>query len=197
MRRIQRSDLMLMHGCGSDCANDGSGEGFGSGMRAVNGQSRSGVFDLDRGESSRRRFKRRARQPAPRSAAPSRCRRDPALLSGSATTVGRPLSICSRMRMSSGNSASRSTPYCCAMRRPPPAPKMCSSWPQFEQTCVLMFSTMPSTGTSTFWNIRSPFRASSSAMSCGVVTMTAPLTGTRCDRVSCVSPVPGGMSTIR
>ena len=36
---------------------------------------------------------------------------------------------------------------------PPPAPKICSSWPQFEHTWVAMFSTMPSTGTSTFWNI--------------------------------------------
>ena len=34
-----------------------------------------------------------------------------------------------------------------AMRAPPPAPKMCSAWPQFEQMCTLMFSTMPSTGT--------------------------------------------------
>lgn len=30
-----------------------------------------------------------------------------------------------------------------------------------------------------------------------VVTITAPVTGTFCDRVSCVSPVPGGMSTSR
>ena len=55
-----------------------------------------------------------------------------AVLSGSATTVGRPPSACSRMRMSSGSSASSSTPYCSAMRRPPPAPKMCSSWPQLR-----------------------------------------------------------------
>ena len=34
-------------------------------------------------------------------------------------------------------------------------------------------------------------------MSCGVVTITAPVSGTRCDRVSWMSPVPGGMSTIR
>ena len=63
--------------------------------------------------------------------------------------------------------------------------------------CRLMFSTTPSTGTCTFWNISSPLRASASAMSCGVVTMTAPLTGTRCASVSWMSPVPGGMSTIR
>ena len=60
-----------------------------------------------------------------------------------------------------------------------------------------MFSTMPSTGTLTFSNILSALRASSSAMSCGVVTITAPLTGTRCESVSWMSPVPGGMSTIR
>jgi hypothetical protein len=60
-----------------------------------------------------------------------------------------------------------------------------------------MFSMTPSTGTDTLRNICRPRRASASAMSCGVVTMTAPLTGTRWDSVSCMSPVPGGMSTIR
>ncbi len=60
-----------------------------------------------------------------------------------------------------------------------------------------MFSMMPSTGTETFWNIASPLRASSVAMFCGVVTITAPLTGTCCDSDSWMSPVPGGMSTIR
>jgi len=60
-----------------------------------------------------------------------------------------------------------------------------------------MFSTMPSTGTSTFSNIFKPRRASSSAISCGVVTMTAPETGIFCARVSWMSPVPGGRSTIR
>ncbi|MDR8834885.1 hypothetical protein FEQ02_05971 [Burkholderia pseudomultivorans] len=49
----------------------------------------------------------------------------------------------------------------------------------------------------TFSNIFRPFFASSSAMSCGVVTITAPVTGTRCASVSWMSPVPGGMSTIR
>ena len=34
-------------------------------------------------------------------------------------------------------------------------------------------------------------------MSCGVVTITAPVTGTRCASVSWMSPVPGGMSTTR
>ena len=62
---------------------------------------------------------------------------------------------------------------------------------------MLMFSTIPRTGTSTFWNIFSPLRASSSAMSWGVVTMTAPDTGTFCARVSWVSPVPGGRSMTR
>ena len=57
------------------------------------------------------------------------------------------------MRMSSGSAPSSATPYCSAMRAPPPLPKMGSSWPHFEQTCVPMFSTMPSTGTPTFWNI--------------------------------------------
>ena len=74
---------------------------------------------------------------------------------------------------------------------------MCSAWPHFEQMWMLMFSTMPTIGTPTFSNILSPLRASSSAMSCGVVTITAPVTGTFCDSVSWMSPVPGGMSTIR
>ena len=49
----------------------------------------------------------------------------------------------------------------------------------------------------TFSNIFKPFLASSSAMSCGVVTITAPVTGTFCESVSWMSPVPGGMSTTR
>ena len=38
--------------------------------------------------------------------------------------------------MSSGSAPSSGTPYCAAMRSPPPSPKMCSSCPQFEQTCM-------------------------------------------------------------
>ena len=72
-----------------------------------------------------------------------------------------------------------------------------SWWPHCEQTCRLMFSTTPSTGTLTLRNISMPFLASSSAMSCGVVTITAPLTGTFCASVNCTSPVPGGMSMKR
>ena len=60
-----------------------------------------------------------------------------------------------------------------------------------------MFSTMPRIGVPPFSNIFSPFLASSSAMSCGVVTITDPVTGIFCDSVRWMSPVPGGMSTIR
>ena len=49
----------------------------------------------------------------------------------------------------------------------------------------------------TFSNILRPLRASISAMSCGVVTITAPVTGTFCASVSWMSPVPGGRSTTR
>ena len=49
----------------------------------------------------------------------------------------------------------------------------------------------------TFSNILRPLRASMSAMSWGVVTITAPVTGTRCASVNWMSPVPGGRSTIR
>ena len=58
-----------------------------------------------------------------------------------------------------------------------------------------MFSTRPSTGTFTFSNMRTPRRASISATSCGVETITAPASGTRWLMVSWASPVPGGMST--
>ena len=59
-----------------------------------------------------------------------------------------------------------------------------------------MFSITPSTGMSTLRNMLRPLRASIRARSCGVDTMTAPASGTRCAMVSCTSPVPGGMSTI-
>ena len=68
---------------------------------------------------------------------------------------------------------------------------------QLLHTCTAMFSTMPRIGTPTFSNILMPFFASSSAMSWGVVTITAPVMGTRWESVSWMSPVPGGMSTIR
>ena len=58
-----------------------------------------------------------------------------------------------------------------------------------------MFSTMPRIGTLTWSNIAMPRRASISARSCGVETITAPASGTFWAIVSCVSPVPGGMST--
>ncbi|MNH35458.1 hypothetical protein D3C79_961440 [compost metagenome] len=60
-----------------------------------------------------------------------------------------------------------------------------------------MFSTMPSTGTCTFSNITIPLAASSKAISCGVVTTSAPVTGMFCDSVSWISPVPGGISSTR
>ena len=58
-----------------------------------------------------------------------------------------------------------------------------------------MFSTMPRIGTSTRLNMATPRRASISARSCGVETMTAPASGVACAMVSWASPVPGGMST--
>ena len=60
---------------------------------------------------------------------------------------------------------------------------------------VVIFSTIPSTGTLTRLNMEIPRRASMRARSCGVDTITAPLSGTCCAMVSCASPVPGGMST--
>ena len=54
---------------------------------------------------------------------------------------------------------------------------MCSACPQLEQMWIAMFSTMPRMGMPTFSNILRPLRASMRAMSCGVVTITAPVTG--------------------
>ena len=127
MRRIQLSDLMLI---------DSSPVGLAG-------------FSCLRPRSSETRCCDRARAaPAPRRCgAPSRSTAARAATSGAATTVGRPPSASSRMCASSGSSPSSRTPYSRAMRAPPPAPKMCSTCPQFEQTCTLMFSTMPSTGT--------------------------------------------------
>ena len=48
----------------------------------------------------------------------------------------------------------------------------------------------------TLRNMARPFRASISARSCGVDTITAPASGICWASVSCASPVPGGMSTI-
>jgi hypothetical protein len=60
-----------------------------------------------------------------------------------------------------------------------------------------MFSTMPRIGVCVCRNIMSPVTVSPSATACGVLTSTAPASGTDCTSVSCASPVPGGMSTRR
>ena len=56
-------------------------------------------------------------------------------------------------------------------------PKIWDSWPQWGQTKVAMFSTMPRIGISTRLNMETPRRASISARSWGVETMTAPASG--------------------
>ena len=53
----------------------------------------------------------------------------------------------------------------------------------------------PRIGARVFSNMAMPRPTSSSATSCGVVTMTPPVTGTCCTSVSGASPVPGGKST--
>ena len=55
-----------------------------------------------------------------------------------------------------------------------------------------MFSTTPRIGQCTWRNILTARVASSSATSCGVVTITAPSSETCCASVNCASPVPGG-----
>src|SRR5690606_200211 len=118
-------------------------------------------------------------------------------VSGADTTVGLPASDSARMRASSGSLPSSATPPSAASASPPPAPKIASSWPHWLHTCVAMFSTTPSTAMPTLANITRPLRASATASSCGVVTITAPATGTFCASVSCRSPVPGGRSNTR
>ena len=58
-----------------------------------------------------------------------------------------------------------------------------------------MFSTTPSTGTSSVRNISAALRASAAATRGGCVTTTAPDSTTACARLSGMSPVPGGRST--
>ena len=71
-----------------------------------------------------------------------------------------------------------------------------SCW-QVGQTKWLMFSIMPIGGMFSFWYIATARRVSASDTVCGVVTTTAPATGTVWLRLSATSPVPGGRSTIR
>src|SRR5881398_5205 len=54
-----------------------------------------------------------------------------------------------------------------------------------------MFSTTPSSGTLSFWNIPIALRTSSSATSWGVVTMTTPSSGMTCESESWASPGTG------
>ena len=58
-----------------------------------------------------------------------------------------------------------------------------------------MFSTMPSIGTFTAWNICAARFTSAIATCCGLETRMAPLTGKVCTKVIWMSPVPGGRST--
>ena len=60
-----------------------------------------------------------------------------------------------------------------------------------------MFSTIPSVGTLSLRYIPTARRLSDSDTACGVVTTTAPVTGTVSLRLRATSPVPGGMSTTR
>ncbi len=78
------------------------------------------------------------------------------------------------------------TPARAATRAPSPSPKT-----------PHMFSTTPSTGTSSVPNICAAFPASAPASRCGCVTTTAPESSTDCARLSGTSPVPGGRSTKR
>ena len=88
-------------------------------------------------------------------------------------------------------------PSSVASPSPPPRPNRSVSRPQPGQTKWLMFSMSPRTGALSFSYIFTARRVSASDTRCGVVTTTAPATGTDWLRLSATSPVPGGMSTIR
>ena len=60
-----------------------------------------------------------------------------------------------------------------------------------------MFSTTATQGTAIFANMRMPLATSMKARFCGVVTTTAAEKETAWQRVSWMSPVPGGKSTTR
>jgi hypothetical protein len=60
-----------------------------------------------------------------------------------------------------------------------------------------MFSIMPSVGIFSFLYIATARLLSARDTCCGVVTTTAPATGTVCPRLRATSPVPGGMSMTR
>src|SRR5438874_1053401 len=79
----------------------------------------------------------------------------------------------------------------------PPGPNIGVIRLQAGQQKPDMFSINPRIGMFTFRNIAMPRRASISARSCGVETITAPASGACCAMVSCASPVPGGKSTTR
>ena len=106
-------------------------------------------------------------------------------------TIGVPASPPSAIAASRGTEPRNGVSSSRAVRSPPPLLKTWVSWPQFGQTKVDMFSTIPSTGTSILRNIASPLRASKRATSWGVVTITAPATGTFWITESWASPVPG------
>src|SRR2546428_5564340 len=85
-----------------------------------------------------------------------------------------------------------------AAASPPPFLNTSISLWQCGQVIPLMFSTMPMTGNSLSLTKLTDLRESSSATSCGVVTMMQPVTSPmRSIVVTDSLPVPGGRSTRR
>ncbi len=108
-------------------------------------------------------------------------------------TTGRPSSPPSRTATSNGISASSGTPSRSASAFAPPEPKI-GTFAPVASANQAMFSTTPRILAPVFSNISAARRASISAISCGVETMTTPSSFSRCTRVSWMSPVPGGRS---
>jgi hypothetical protein len=112
--------------------------------------------------------------------------------SGSVATTGKPPSDFSDLMC---NGSARPERHAVTLRLAPRCRAEYRSGRPFGAKKITIFSTMPSTGTLTRLNMAMPRRASIRAKSCGVETITAPLSGTCCAMVSWASPVPGGMST--
>ena len=117
---------------------------------------------------------------------------------GFACTMGVPLSPDTTTSGSMGMAPRYGTPISSAIARPPSAPKIRTSSPHLGQVKPLMFSTTPSTGSSTCRQKTMHRRTSCTATSCGVVTTTAPSAFSMSwATASGSSPVPGGESTTR
>lgn len=109
-----------------------------------------------------------------------------------------PLSPCMTIMGSRGIAPRNGMLKSLAAFSPPPFLKRSILLPQCGQVNPLMFSMIPSMGRFIFLTKFIDFRTLTRAISCGVVTMIAPVVlGMSCEMLSGSSPVPGGRSMMR